>query len=258
MVEVPSGGVLAEGDRVAVVTGGSRGLGREIAFALSRTGYRVAVVSRDAEACRTVAAEIAESTGVAAAGYGAHVGRWSECDRLAAAVHDDFGRVDVLVNNAGIAPTFPSLAEVSEDLFDKTLSVNLKGPFRLSAVFGERMRVAGAGAIVNISSMAAVRPSWGEAPYAAAKAGLNSITLSFAQALGPQVRVNAIVAGAFLTDIARHWDPEALAAATAQWPLRRAGEPREIVGMVLHLVSDSASFTTGSLIAVDGGRLAAP
>jgi NAD(P)-dependent dehydrogenase (short-subunit alcohol dehydrogenase family) len=244
--------------RVAVVTGGSRGLGRAIALALAEDGYRIVVASRNLEPCREKAAEVTTKFGVDAAGYAAPVGRWAECDRLADTVYADFGRADVLVNNAGIAPTFASLGLVSEELSDKTHAVDLTGPFRLSALFGERMVEAGGGAIVNIWSMASVRPTWTEAPYAAAEAGLNSITLSFAQALGPSVRVNAVVAGAFLTDIAQHRDPQVLARTTGGWPLRRAGDPREVVGIVRYLLSDAASFTTGALISVDGGRTAAP
>jgi NAD(P)-dependent dehydrogenase (short-subunit alcohol dehydrogenase family) len=162
--------------------------------------------------------------------------------------------VDVLINNAGMSPLYPSLDEVSEDLFDKVIGVNLKGPFRLSANVGKRMSEAGGGCIINISSTAAVSASPGSEPYGAAKAGLNAITRSFASAYGPLVRVNCIMAGPFLTDISKAWDMDAFNdRAAVSIPMKRGGQPDEIVGAALYLASDAASFTTGAILPVDGG-----
>jgi NAD(P)-dependent dehydrogenase (short-subunit alcohol dehydrogenase family) len=239
---------------VAVVTGGSRGLGREMCLAFARHGANVVVASRKVEACQTLADEITAETGRRALAVGCHVGRWADCDALVETALAEFGRVDVLVNNAGMSPLYPSLGDVSEELFDKVIGVNLKGPFRLSALVGEHMAAHGGGSIINISSIASVAPSAGETPYAAAKAGLNALTLSTARAFGPTVRVNTIMAGPFLTDISLAWDLERFAeTAKRTIPLQRGGEPHEIVGAALFLASRASSYTTGATIKVDGG-----
>ncbi|HEY6592663.1 MAG TPA: glucose 1-dehydrogenase [Asanoa sp.] len=240
--------------RVALVTGGTRGLGRAMATGFAAAGADVVVVSRRQEACDEVAASLAESYGVATAGIAAHVGRWSALDALVEAAYDRFGRVDVLVNNAGMSPLYGSVSEVSEELFDKVIGVNLKGPFRLAALIGTRMSAGAGGSIVNISSMGAVRPRPDILPYAAAKAGLNALTVGLAHTFGPTVRVNAIMAGTFLTDVSKAWDAEAFAARARTFALRRGGRPDEIVGTALYLASDASSYTTGAVIPVDGGQ----
>jgi NAD(P)-dependent dehydrogenase (short-subunit alcohol dehydrogenase family) len=240
--------------RVAVVTGGSRGLGREMAAAFAAHGADVVIASRKADACVRVAAEIAAATGRRTLGVGCHVGRWADCDRLVDDVYARFGHVDVLVNNAGMSPLYPSLGEIGEDLWDKVLAVNLKGPFRLSVLVGERMVAGGGGTIVNVSSVAAVAPSPAEVPYAMAKAGLNNLTVALSRAFAPKVRVNCIMAGPFMTDISKAWDLEAFAEqARRMIPLGRGGEPREIVGAALYLASEASSYTTGAILKVDGG-----
>jgi len=239
--------------RVALVTGGSRGLGRQMALALAERGANVVVTSRKAEACAEVAAEI-EAMGRQAMAYGCHVGHWDEIDGLVEAAYSRFGRIDVLINNAGMSPLYPKLTDISEALFDKVMGVNLKGPFRLMAVVGERMAAGQGGSIINISSTAQLNPSPTSEPYGAAKAGLNALTRSFAFAYGPNVRVNCIVAGPFLTDISKAWDMAAFEAnAKANLAVERGGEPEEIVGAALYLASDSSKFTTGTTIRVDGG-----
>ncbi|NKQ55792.1 SDR family oxidoreductase [Amycolatopsis sp. K13G38] len=240
--------------RVAMVTGGSRGLGRAIAFGLARAGADVVIASRKLEACEETATEIERETGREAIPIAAHVGKWSALDELVEQVYQRCGRLDVLVNNAGMSPVYDTLLDVSEELFDKVIGVNLKGPFRLSALVGARMAEAGGGSIINISSAAAVHPRPAVVPYAAAKAGLNAITVGFARALGPSVRVNAIMAGTFLTDISTSWDPAAFAERAKGFALERGGEPDEIVGMALYLASDASSYTTGAVLTVDGGQ----
>ena len=243
--------------KVAVVTGGSRGLGREICLAFARHGADVVIASRKEDACVALAEEIARETGRQALGVGCHVGEWAQCDSLVETVYERFGRVDVLVNNAGLSPLYPSLAEVSEALWDKVIAVNLKGAFRLSAVVGTRMAEAGGGSIVNVSSIAAIAPTPVELPYAAAKAGLNALTGGMAKAFGPSVRVNTIMPGPFLTDISKAWDMDAFEdAARQRIPLQRGGQPHEIVGAALYLASDASSFTSGSTITIDGGMTA--
>lgn len=240
--------------KVAVVTGGSRGLGRAMSFAFAEQGATVVVASRKVDACERAAAEIAAATGGKAIGLGCHVGEWEQCDRLVEEVYQRFGRVDILVNNAGMSPRYDSLADVSEELYDKVLAVNLRGPFRLSSLVGTQMAAGEGGSIINVSSVAAVMPSPKEVPYAAAKAGLNNLTVSLARAFAPRVRVNCIMAGPFLTDISRAWDMEAFEREAARTiPLRRGGQPDEIVGAALYLASDASSYTTGSIVKVDGG-----
>jgi NAD(P)-dependent dehydrogenase (short-subunit alcohol dehydrogenase family) len=242
------------GGKVAVVTGGSRGLGREICRAYAEHGATVVVASRKEDACVALAAELTEATGRPALGLRCHVGDWAQCDALADAVRDRFGRVDVLVNNAGLSPLYESLADVTEELFDKVIAVNLKGAFRLSSLIGTRMAEADGGSIINVSSVGATLPSPAELPYSAAKAGLNTLAGGMARAFAPKVRVNTIVPGPFLTDISRAWDMEAFERqAQTAIALRRGGEPHEIVGAALYLASDLSSFVTGSSITVDGG-----
>ena len=240
--------------RVAVVTGGSRGLGRAMVEAFAAAGADVVIASRDEAACAAYAADIAERTGRRALGVGLHVGRWDELEPFVDRVYDAFGHVDVLVNNAGMSPLYDGVENVTEALMDKVLDVNLKGPFRLTALVGTRMAAGRGGSVINISSAAATRPRPGLLPYAAAKAALNALTVGFAHAFGPTVRVNAIVAGTFLTDISRSWDMDAFARRAETFAARRGGEPHEIVGAALYLASDAASYTTGALLAVDGGQ----
>jgi NAD(P)-dependent dehydrogenase (short-subunit alcohol dehydrogenase family) len=240
--------------KVALITGGSRGLGREMAFEFARHGATVVVSSRKADACEATASEIRAGTGQEAHAIACHVGRWDDCDQLVANAIDRCGQIDVLVNNAGMSPLYESLTAVSEELFDKVIGVNLKGPFRLSALVAEHMVERGGGSIVNVSSTAAVEPSKNEVPYGAAKAGLNALTLAFAHMYGPTVRTNGIMPGPFLTDISAAWDLDEFAeTARTSIPLQRGGEPHEIVGAALYLASSASSFTTGSIIKVDGG-----
>jgi NAD(P)-dependent dehydrogenase (short-subunit alcohol dehydrogenase family) len=240
--------------KVALVTGGSRGLGREMVLAFAEAGADVVISSRKQPACDELAKEVEQRFGRQTLAHACHVGHWEQVGALVEAAYARFSRVDVLVNNAGMSPLYPSLGEVSEELWEKVLAVNLKGPFRLMALVGERMAAGAGGSIINVSSTAAVSPSPREVPYGAAKAGLHNLTLSFARALGPKVRVNCIMPGAFLTDISKAWDLESM----KKWlevgtPLRRAGEPEEIVGAALYLASDASSYCTGAILKLDGG-----
>ena len=220
---------------------------------LQNRGANLIIASRKLENCQKVADEI-EAKGRQALAYGCHVGHWQELEALVDASYERFGKVDVLINNAGLSPLYPSLADVSEELFDKVVGLNLKGPFRLSALIGSRMAAGDGGSIINISSTASLNPSPDSEPYGAAKAGLNSITRSFAFEYGPKVRVNCIIAGPFLTDISKAWDMEAFEQrAETSIALGRGGQPEEVVGAALYLASESGSFTSGAFIRVDGG-----
>jgi len=245
--------------KVALVTGGSRGLGREMCVGFAEAGAMVAVASRKLDACAALAEEITASTGTRAAGFACNVARWEDCDRLVDEVYEAFGTVDVLVNNAGSSPLYPSLADVGEDLFDKVIGLNLKGPFRLAALVGTRMAASGGGSIINVSSVGAVHPDPDSLPYCAAKAGLNTLTVGLARAFGPTVRVNGIMPGLFLTDISKAWDLDAFAdRAERLIPAQRGGEPSEIVGAALYLASPASSYTTGAIIKIDGGLAHSP
>jgi NAD(P)-dependent dehydrogenase (short-subunit alcohol dehydrogenase family) len=242
--------------KVAMVTGATRGLGYAIALGLAAAGATVVVSSRKEDACREAAEAITKATGVAAVPLALHVGQWDDIEPAVDWIDGELGRLDVLVNNAGIAPLSPTLEGVSEALFDKTMDVNLKGPFRLMAVVGARMAAAGGGSIVNISSIGAVRPSPPEAMYAASKSGLNALTMAFAQEYAPHVRVNCVMPGAFATDMAETWGEDFVGKVVDRLPAGRLGRPDEVVGMVLHLAGDAAGYTTGAVIPVDGGRTA--
>jgi NAD(P)-dependent dehydrogenase (short-subunit alcohol dehydrogenase family) len=240
-------------DSRAVITGGSRGIGFEIAMTLAHAGADVVIASRSLEACERVARDIREETHRVAVPVKCHVGNWDDLADLHRRSYEEFGQVDILVNNAGIAPTYESLSEVSAELFDKTIAVNLRAPFRLSALFGASMQQCGSGSIINVSSIAAVRPRPHDLPYAAAKAALHVLTEGFAQDLGPQVRVNTLVLGPFLTDIASGWDMEAFNVRLQRYPARRAGDPSEAARAALFLASEASSYITGSTLTVDGG-----
>lgn len=244
--------------KVAVVTGGSRGLGREMVRAFSEAGAAVVIASRKLEACGILATEITGNGGDALA-VECHVGYWDQCNALVDTVYDAYGRCDILVNNAGMSPLYDSLADVSEALYDKVLDVNLKGPFRLMANFGERMAQGDGGSIINISSVAAVRPTPNEAAYGAAKAGLNALTLSFAREYAPSVRVNTIMPGPFLTDISKAWDLDSFTEMAKETiPLQRGGNPEEVVGAALYFASEASSYTTGAVLKIDGGTVFPP
>ena len=239
--------------RVAVVTGGSRGLGREMVLAFAERGADVVIASRKLDKCEAVAAEV-RALGRLALPVAYHAASWADADRLAAAAYDEFGRVDVLVNNAGMSPLYPSVDAITEDLYDKVMGVNLKGPFRLSAVVGTRMAAGDGGSIIFVSSVASHRPSPNELVYGAAKAGVNNLTAGLARTFGPTVRVNCIVPGPFLTDISKAWDLDDFARrAKAGFSLERGGQPHEIVGAALYFASNASSYTTGATLDVDGG-----
>jgi NAD(P)-dependent dehydrogenase (short-subunit alcohol dehydrogenase family) len=229
-----------------------------MALAFAAQGADVVIASRKLEGCEAVAGEV-ERLGRNALPVAYHAGNWEDSNRLYEAVYEQFGRCDVLVNNAGMSPLYPSIDAVTEDLYDKVLDVNLKGPFRLSALIGTRMAGpdhggSDGGSIIFVSSIASHRPTADELIYGAAKAGVNNLTYGLARTLGPKVRVNCIAPGPFLTDISKAWDIDAFnETAKTSLALGRGGEPHEIVGTALYLASDASSYTTGTVIDVNGG-----
>lgn len=236
--------------KVAVVTGGSRGIGRAIVQILAEAGSDVVIASRKLEACEAAAEEVRRSTGRRAVAIACHVGRWDDCDALVAGTLEQLGRLDVFVNNAGMSPLYERLDAVSEELWEKTVAVNLKGPFRLAVLAATHMEAHDGGSIINIGTAGSLMASVNELPYACAKAGLNALTVGLAEAYAPKVRVNAILPGPFRTDASKAWAPQGPAPFV---PLGRMGEPEEVAPLALHLASAASSFTTGAIIRVDGG-----
>jgi NAD(P)-dependent dehydrogenase (short-subunit alcohol dehydrogenase family) len=236
--------------KVALITGGSRGLGLQMVRAFARHGADVIVASRKLDACEAAAEEV-RAMGRRAMAYSVHAARWDEIDALIKAAYAEFGRIDILVNNAGMSPAVPS-HEVTEQLFDSVLGLNFKGPFRLASQVAHRMAEGEGGVIINISSTGALMPLPRVIPYSGAKSALNAMTVSLAHEYGPKVRVNSISAGPFLTDIAKAWTPEARERSNNA--LGRPGRPEEIVTAALFLASPASSFTTGAVVRVDGGQ----
>jgi NAD(P)-dependent dehydrogenase (short-subunit alcohol dehydrogenase family) len=239
--------------RVAVVTGGSRGIGAGVVRACAEDGAHVVIASRKLEACEALADEVTRRFGVRALPVAFNAGSWEQNDALAAAAYDEFGRVDILVNNAGMSPLYDDITSVTEALYDKVLDVNLRGPFRLTALVGSRMQQAGGGSVVNIGSSAAIRPDPFALPYSAAKAGLHVLSEGFAQLFGPSVRVNTVQPGPIRTDIAEHWADGAAEKLAESVAMQRCGEVDEVVSAVRFLASDAASYITGAVLRVDGG-----
>src|SRR5579875_1294443 len=235
--------------KVALVTGGSRGLGYQMVRAFAERGADVVIASRKAESCERVAEEV-RALGRRAMAHPVHAARWDSIDKLIAAVYEQFPQLDILVNNAGMSPPMPS-HEVTEALFDSVVGLNFKGPFRLASQIARRMRDGKGGVIINVSSSGALMPLPNVVPYGSAKAALNAMTRSLAAEYGPSVRVNTLSPGPFLTDIAKAWAPEARE--RSDNALGRPGRPEEIVTAALFLASPASSFTTGALVRVDGG-----
>jgi NAD(P)-dependent dehydrogenase (short-subunit alcohol dehydrogenase family) len=239
--------------KVAVITGGSRGIGQAIAAGFAEAGADVVIASRKLASCVATAGEISAGTGRTALPVEFHAGRWADCDRLIDTVYRHFGRCDVLVNNAGMSPVYPDLASVSEEYYDKVHGLTLKGPFRLGVLAGTRMAETEGGSIINVSSIGSLRPGPDELVYACAKAGLNALTVGLAGAFGPKVRANTILPGAVLTDIAKAWTPERRDSVGTGVPLGRAGQPADLVGTALWLASRASEWVTGVMVRVDGG-----
>jgi NAD(P)-dependent dehydrogenase (short-subunit alcohol dehydrogenase family) len=242
--------------KVAIVTGASRGIGRAIAETFVREGARVVICGRKPETLEAVAREI----GPAATPIACHVGRADQIQALVNRVTQDFGRIDVLVNNAATnVGQGPSLT-VDEAMFDKMIEVNLKSAWRFTQLVAPGMCVRGAGSIINIASISGIRPQFEGLLYSMTKAALIMMTQSYAAELGPKgVRVNAIAPGLIQTVLSEYyWKDEArLHGEMASQPIRHLGQPQEIAEIAALMASDRSSYMTGQTVVVDGGRLLA-
>ena len=234
---------------VVLVTGGSRGLGYQMVRSFAERGADVIIASRKLGNCEKVADEM-RSLGRRSLAVEVHAANWLSIDRLVDLSYQRFGRIDVLVNNAGMSPAMPS-HEVTEELFDSVVGLNFKGPFRLSCQVAKRMYDGEGGAIINVSSSGALMPLPGVVPYGSSKAALNAMSRSLAAEYGPKVRVNTLSPGPFLTDISKAWTEEARQ--RTDNALGRPGRPEEIISAALFLASPSSTFTTGATVRVDGG-----
>jgi NAD(P)-dependent dehydrogenase (short-subunit alcohol dehydrogenase family) len=237
---------------VAIVTGGSRGIGLRSSAALADGRRDVVVASRKLDVCEAVAAEITRRPAARAEATRIHAGHWDDCDALLATTLERFGRLDVLVNNAGMSPVYERLDTISEDLYDKTMSVNLKGPFRLAVSAGTHMVEHDGGSIVNIGTAGFARRQHPRAALRLCQGRPQRHDRRARRGVRPKVRVNAILPGPFRTYGSAGWAPPE-GEDVPFVPLRRMGDPAEIAPLAVHLASDASSFTTGSIIRVDGG-----
>jgi NAD(P)-dependent dehydrogenase (short-subunit alcohol dehydrogenase family) len=242
---------------VAIVTGSTKGIGRAMVEGLAAAGASVVVSSRKQDLCDTVAAEVAEATGADVLPLACHVGEWDAIPSFVERVHERFGRIDVLVNNAGINPAHVSPTDMTIEFWRKVFSVNMEGPLRLAQQVAPIMRDGGGGSIVNIGTMAAYAPGPGICAYGASKAGLLNLTKAMAMDWATwKVRVNILSPGPFTSEMllgAAAKDPGYLDMVAGGTVLKRVADPQEIVGPVLYLASDASSFVTGDDISVSGG-----
>ncbi len=244
--------------KVALVTGGSRGLGKAIALGFASAGADIVVTSRSLPSLREVADAI-EAKGRRALAVACDIGKWSEADRLVDEAYTRFGRCDVLVNNAGVVQPITPLVQTSAEMFDRIYGVNTKGPMHLAAAVAQRMGSSGGGTIVNIATMGGLRPAGHLALYCSSKAALIALTRSMADEWAPLgIRVNAIAPGPFLTEMLEDLEaqsPGFLKYSQDVTMLKRIGQPEEIVGPALFLASDASSYVTGQTLSVCGGSI---
>ncbi len=243
--------------KIALVTGASRGIGAEAARLLARQGAHVIISSRKQAACEEVAGSIRDEGGQAAA-LACHIGDLGQIDAIFARIGQEYGRLDVLVNNAVTNPYYGPITETDPAAFDKTVEVNLRGYFFMSANACKLMKENGGGSIVNVASVDGVRPGAMRGIYSITKSGIIQMTKAFAQECGPDnIRVNALLPG--LTDTkfagALTGNDAILKSWLDEMPLRRYAQPDEMAGAILFLASAASGFATGSILPVDGGYL---
>lgn len=239
-------------DRVAIVTGGSRGIGKAIAAAFAREGARVVICGRKKETLEPVAQELGERV----TAMQCHVGRSDDIESMAAAVEAKFGRVDILVNNAATNIAQGSCLTFDDTVFDKMVEVNLKSVYRLVRRIAAGMCARGDGSIINIASIAGIRPQFESLLYSMTKAALIMMTKSYALEFGPRgVRVNAIAPGLIQTQLSEFFwkDETKLDKYVGRQPIKHLGQPEEIAEIAVLLASGRSSYLTGQTIVVDGG-----
>jgi NAD(P)-dependent dehydrogenase (short-subunit alcohol dehydrogenase family) len=237
--------------KVALVTGASKGIGAAIARLLAESGASVMLSSRKIETLEQTASTISGTTDV----FAAHAGRPEEARACVAATIDQFGGLDILVNNAATNPYYGRVIDIDLPRFDKTVEVNIRGPLVWTQEAWTQAMAERGGSVVNISSIGGLQHAGPIGVYDMTKAALLHLTRHLATELGPKVRVNAIAPGLVKTDFARAlWEPAGEDAARP-WPLQRIGQPDDIAGAALYLCSDLASWVTGEVLVVDGGAL---
>jgi NAD(P)-dependent dehydrogenase (short-subunit alcohol dehydrogenase family) len=244
--------------RIALITGGARGLGRTMAVALAQAGASLALAGRSKDACQNAADEVMAATGRSVRAFAADVTKIADIEQLATDVERELGPVDILVNNAGINIRGP-IQQLSEADWDAVIDTNLKGPFLCARAFGPRMVSRGWGRVINLGSVLGVIALPGRAPYASSKAGIINLTRVLAlEWAGTGVTANAICPGAFATEMNRSLleDPVKYKEFVAQIPMGRWGELEELTGAVVFLASDASSYVTGTPLFVDGGWIA--
>lgn len=250
-------------DKVAIVTGGGRGIGKAIAFGMAKAGAKVVIASRRIEALEATAAEI-NAAGGEAVPIQAHLGKYEQIQKLIDAVVDKYDRIDILVNNAGTNPALASVLDTEERIWETVINLNLKGVYFTSQAAARIMKNQGGGKIINIASIDGYRPEPNLSIYSISKAGVLMITKAFAMELAPyNIRVNAIAPGPISTKMYEsHWfhlPPEEAKKAKKEleerFPMKRVGLPEEIAGAAIYLASDASSYTTGAEILIDGGSL---
>lgn len=241
--------------KVALITGASRGIGKAVALGFARAGADVAVVSRKLPALEKVAVEI-RGLGRRALAIPAHIGRMEEIDSLVATTREEFGKIDILVNNAAANPTMASALEVDERTWDIIMNLNVKGLFFLSQAVARVMKEQGGGCIINVASAGGIRPHILPS-YSISKAAVIMATKVMAQEwAGYNIRANVVAPGLTKTRFSQAlWgDEPILEYLLSRVPMRRAAEPEEIVGAMIYLASDAAGFVTGAVLSVDGGE----
>ncbi|MFK7733211.1 MAG: SDR family NAD(P)-dependent oxidoreductase [Pseudomonadales bacterium] len=245
--------------QVALVTGGSRGLGKAISLGLADAGADIIIASRKIENCEKVAAEV-EAKGRQALAVAAHTADMASLDALIDAAYERFGKIDLLVNNAGTNPAMGTLSDLSPELFDKMMGINVKGPWYLASRIAPKMGAAGGGSIINMISVSGIRPAAYQGFYSCNKAALDALTkVMAAEWADMNIRVNAIAPGSYhsdLFDISAAAMPGFEDGAKEASMMKRIAATEEILGPVLYLASDLGSFTTGSTVVADGGYLA--
>ena len=242
---------------IAVVTGGARGIGLAIARGFLESGATVTLCGRKQEGVDDALADLSDHASNVL-GVAAHVGKVEDIERLIASAEERFGPVNTLVNNAGTNPYYGPIADSEDWAWDKTMDVNLRGPYLLSRRVGVKMTAEGGGSIINISSIAGLAASVNQGIYSVTKAGLIMLTKVMAREMGGSgVRVNCICPGVIRTQLSRAlWEDEKAAKRyLAQKALGRIGEVDEVVGAAIYFASEASSFTTGAVLQVDGGMV---